>query len=168
MKFTIETAKVQQLPAIADLATEIWNEHYLGIISQPQIDYMLGKDYNLDALQKDVDLGTIFLIATQKKQPIGFAAFKSLSSETLKLEKLYLLNAYQGQGIGAALLKQVETVALARGARDIILFVNKHNRMAISAYCRAGYVHFDSVLESIGEGFFVDDFILRKTLGLSH
>ncbi len=168
MKVTIETAKVQQLPDIAALAAKIWNEHYLGIISQPQIDYMLAKDYNLDALQKDADLGSIFLVATQEAQTIGFAAFKSLNSETLKLEKLYLLKAYQGQGIGAELLRQVEAVALERGALDIILFVNKHNHRAISAYSRAGYAYFDSVLEPIGQGFYVDDFILHKMLKVTH
>ena len=168
MTLTIETALAQQLPEIAALATRIWNQHYLGIISQPQIDYMLAKDYNLDALQKDADLGSTFLLATEQGQPIGFASFRSLNRETLKLEKLYLLNSHQGRGIGAALLKHVEAAAHERRALEIILYVNKHNHLAVSAYSRAGYLYLNSVLEPIGDGFFVDDFILHKPLRVSH
>ena len=98
MTLTIETAQSLQFPEIADLAKKIWNQHYLGIISQPQIDYMLAQYYNLEALQKDVDSGSTFITATLNKELIGFAAFRSLTEDTLKLEKLYLCKHHHGQG----------------------------------------------------------------------
>ena len=41
----------EHLPALAELAGVIWRQHYPGIISHEQIEYMLGKMYALDVLR---------------------------------------------------------------------------------------------------------------------
>ena len=39
----ILSAREEELPALATLAGAIWRQHYPGIISREQIDYMLGR-----------------------------------------------------------------------------------------------------------------------------
>ena len=90
MTTTIELADLPQLSQISDLAHSIWRDYYLGIISRPQIEFMLAEDYSLDQLEKDRATGTNFLILKENGQAIGFAAFHTLNSSVVKLDKLYL------------------------------------------------------------------------------
>jgi len=48
------SAYEEHLPALAELAGVIWRQHYPGLISHEQIDYMLGKIYALDTLRGDL------------------------------------------------------------------------------------------------------------------
>ena len=50
------------------------------------------------------------------------------------------------------------------GAKYLRLNVNKHNEKAIKAYLRNGFVTVESVKNDIGNGFFMDDFVMQKTL----
>jgi len=79
MTTTIELADLPQLSQISDLAHSIWRDYYLGIISRPQIEFMLAADYSLDQLEKDRATGTNFLILKENGQAIGFAAFHTLN-----------------------------------------------------------------------------------------
>ena len=164
MTTTIEFADLPQLSQISDLAHAIWRDYYLGIISGPQIEFMLMTDYSLDQLKKDRATGTNFLILTKNARVIGFAAFHTLNPSFVKLDKLYLAREHHGKGFGQRLLQQTEQSATAHGASNVLLNVNKHNVRAIAAYRRAGYSHHRSILAPIGHGFFVDDYVLQKQL----
>ena len=50
----IQRATLADLPAIRDLAAVIWHEHYPGIISCEQIDYMLARMYDVGTLQDEM------------------------------------------------------------------------------------------------------------------
>ena len=164
MTTTIELADLPQLSQISDLAHSIWRDYYLGIISRPQIEFMLAEDYSLDQLEKDRATGTNFLILKENAQPIGFAAFHTLNPSVVKLDKLYLETQHHGKGYGQRLLQETECAATEDGASLLLLNVNKHNVRAIAAYRRAGYSHHQSILAPIGDGFFVDDYVLQKVL----
>jgi len=164
MTTTIEFADLPQLSQISDLAHAIWRDYYLGIISGPQIEFMLMTDYSLDQLEKDRAAGTNFLILKENTQLIGFAAFRTLNPSAVKLDKLYLARQHHGKGFGQRLLLHIEQLATGCGATTAFLNVNKHNVRAITAYRRAGYSHHRSILAPIGHGFFVDDYVLQKQL----
>jgi len=164
MTTTIELTDLPQLSQISDLAHSIWRDYYLGIISRPQIEFMLAADYSLDQLEKDRATGTNFLILKENAQPIGFAAFQTLNPSVVKLDKLYLETQHHGKGYGQRLLRETERSATEDGASLLLLNVNKHNVRAIAAYRRSGYSHYQSILAPIGNGFFVDDYVLQKVL----
>ena len=50
----IKPARVEDLPAIRELAAIIWHAHYPGIISREQIDYMLARMYALETLRDEM------------------------------------------------------------------------------------------------------------------
>ena len=83
---------------------------------------------------------------------------------TAKLHKVYLLERYHGRGIGSAMLAQAEERARELGFRRLRLNVNKHNERAIRAYLRNGFVTVEAVKNPIGQGFFMDDFVMEKAL----
>jgi|DEB0MinimDraft_6_1074348.scaffolds.fasta_scaffold97657_1 ribosomal protein S18 acetylase RimI-like enzyme len=164
MTILIASATTEDLPHIHRLAHSIWNQHYLGIITQTQIDYMLEKDYNLDHLRNTLASGTQFLIVTDNTKPIGFAGFRLIKAGQVHLDKLYLSLSHQRLGLGQWMLNHIEAQAMTLSAELVTLNVNKHNQKAIKAYHRAGYHHLQSVLETIGAGFYVDDYIYGKVI----
>ena len=46
----VPASSFQQLKVIEKLAHDIWNEHYIPIIGKTQVDYMLDKFQNVDAM----------------------------------------------------------------------------------------------------------------------
>lgn len=154
----------EHLPALTELAGAIWRQHYPGIISHEQIEYMLGKMYVLDALREDLRLREIrFYQLVVDGQMAGFAAIGPLEMPGIwKLHKLYLLPEMHGAGLGSQLLRHCEAEARRFGAQRLMLAVNKRNVRPIAAYRRNGFAVVESVVTDFGGGFVMDDFIMAK------
>lgn len=155
----------EHLPALAELAGVIWRQHYPGIISCEQIEYMLGQMYAPEALQAELrekQISFVRLLADGRF--VGFASFGPLAEPgAFKLHKCYLLPEFHGCGFGSRLLQHCEAEMRRRGACRIILAVNKHNHKAVAAYLRNGFTVAEAVVTDFGHGFVMDDFIMAKT-----
>lgn len=162
----IVPAAEAHLPALAELAGVIWRQHYPGIISTGQIEYMLAKMYSLDTLREDIRSRSIqFVRLLVAGRFVGFASYGPASEPgVMKLHKCYLLPAMHGRGLGSLLLQHFERVARQLGARRLILAVNKRNTKAVAAYQRNGFSVAESVITDFGSGFVMDDFIMAKDL----
>jgi ribosomal protein S18 acetylase RimI-like enzyme len=156
----------EHLPALAELAGIIWRQHYPGIISLEQIEYMLARMYSLETLREEMRAGEIrFVRLLASDQFVGFAAFGPAGeSGVMKLYKCYLLPACHGRGYGSLLLRHCERAAQEAGARRLILAVNKHNAKAIAAYQRNGFAIVEAVVTDFGHGFVMDDYVMAKEL----
>jgi len=164
-KLHFEMATISDIPVLQDLAYRIWHAHYPGIITAEQIDYMLAEGYSTDRIASEItEQGITWLKIIDNKEIIGFAAFGPYDEQTVKLHKLYLDVACHGRGIGSAALAEVERRAKACGAATILLNVNKYNHKAIASYQRNGYQVAESVVNAIGNGFVMDDYVMKKTL----
>ena len=163
-KYHIRTATASDVPTIAALATATWEPTYKLILSKEQIDYMFGVIYTSEALQQQMQDGQTFLLLYEGETPLGFASY-SLKDETAKLyklNKLYLLPACQGKGLGKLLIGKVEDEVRQLGGLLLDLNVNKHNK-AKAFYERCGYhVHH---AEDIPIGpYWMNDYVMRKQL----
>ena len=156
----------EHLPALADLAGVIWRQHYPGIISHAQIDYMLGKMYALATLQEEMRVkGIQFVRLLVNERFVGFASFGPTDEPgVLKLHKCYLLPEVHGRGYGTLMLQHCEREARKLGARRFVLSVNKQNTKALAAYLRNGFKIAESVVTDFGAGFVMDDFVMAKDL----
>lgn len=157
----------EDLPILAELAGIIWRAYYPGIISNEQIEYMLGKMYSLDVLRDEIRTQDIWFHGLQiEDRLVGFASLGPTEAVgQMKLHKLYLLPELHGRGLGARLLNHCECEARQSGAKRLILAVNKRNSKAIRIYQRNGFVVAESIVTDIGGGFVMDDFIMAKELG---
>jgi ribosomal protein S18 acetylase RimI-like enzyme len=165
---TFRTAAPVDIPVLQRLADRIWREHYPGIITQEQIDYMLAMMYASAVIEDEIERqGYRYVIVDDRNEPVGFIAYRRDEQErTVKIGKLYLLPSRQGKGIGRQMLQQVKDDAVRSNAKGVYLFVNKKNRMAIRAYERFGFVKAAEVVTDIGGGFVMDDY--RMELVLQH
>lgn len=154
----------EDLPAIAALARVIWQAHYPGIISQAQIEYMLGWMYGLEQLGRDLAEGICYDRLLEGDELVAFAGYGPAAPGEMKLHKLYVHPAHQRAGLGSRLLRHVETISGQRRFTTLVLTVNKKNQGAIAAYLKNGFRIREAVVVEIGSGFVMDDYVLEKRL----
>jgi len=161
---------------IRSVSERTWPSTYGHIISQEQIDFMLDWMYSDASLEKQMNTGCEFYIASIKKEneqwdAVGFCSVSSEEEENNgtkkvegskahKLNKLYVLPKAQGTGAGKALLNQAIEVAKASGSSSLFLQVNKLNT-AYNFYLKYGFVKESEFKFDIGNGFFMDDYVMR-------
>ncbi|MEH3113697.1 GNAT family N-acetyltransferase [Pedobacter terrae] len=159
---TLRKAKEADIEIIRDIATATWPSTYLDIIGQAQIDYMLDKMYSKAELLKQLMEGYIFLIAEEGENQIGFAGYSIIGhgERIYKLHKLYVLPSAHGKGVGKILVNEVFNQVKNAGGKALQLNVNKHNK-AKDFYLKGGFTIKESVKLDIGEGYFMDDYIME-------
>lgn len=154
-------ATVEDIPLLRDIAADIWRRSYREMLAPAQIDYMLAWMYGAETIRAEIECGIRWEVLELDGATVGYLAAER--GADVKLHKLYLRPEQQGRGIAQRALAHVEEMARAWGAARVILNVNKRNVRAIRAYERAGFSVVDAVLNDIGGGFVMDDFIMART-----
>ncbi len=168
MHVRIRCATLADIPAIQSIARRTWPSAYGDILSAAQIEYMLDMMYSADALAEQMGPKSHwFAKAEWDGDVVGFVSFQNdyPASGTLKIHKLYVLPEAQGKKIGEDLLFYVRQCAVqfVPSQQAITLNVNKYNR-AKSFYERAGFSVAGEEDIDIGNGFLMEDFIMRLPL----
>lgn len=157
-----------ELPVIAALAETIWWHCYPPIIGAAQVHYMLGRGYALPVLSAAYRDGTVFSLLQVGPRSVGFSAWRVVGREGF-IDKLYLLPAFHGRGLGRWLIDATCRQIAAAGIDVAKLRVNRHNHVAIRAYQRSGFTITATDRLPIGAGFMMDDYLMRRAglIGLS-
>ena len=161
--FTIQKATEADIPLIRDLTFRVWPQTYSSILPQAQIDYMLEYMYSPASLQKQMNNGSQFIFVYDDEEPVGFAAYLSKGNGIYKLDKIYILPSKQGKGVGRFVIDQVIEEIKKHGATALQLQVNRDNK-AKGFYERLGFVKIDYQDFPIGNGFFMNDYVMEKIL----
>ncbi|HEX5154896.1 MAG TPA: GNAT family N-acetyltransferase [Parafilimonas sp.] len=159
----IRNATKNDITLINTLAKNIWPVTYSEILSPEQLTYMLDLIYSSAALQKQFDAGHNFLIAEEYGQPVAFADYGLLKDDIYKLHKIYVLPDQQGKGIGKLLIGHIIQKIKEQKAIALLLNVNRYNK-AKSMYGRLGFTVIGEEDIDIGEGFFMNDYVMEKKL----
>jgi len=152
---------------VVELARAIWYQHYPDIISVEQIEYMLGQRYHPDLIRAQLASGR----AWWDKLVVDGAmvAFSSCElsdhAREMKLDKLYVRYDVRRHGYGSRLIGNAEQRARAAGCTQLRLQVNRNNRSAVDAYRRNGFTVVEEAKFDIGNGFYMDDYVMAKTVG---
>ncbi len=151
------------IATVSHLAVTIWSEHYTPIIGKAQVDYMLRELQSEAAIERQIQEGYHYYLIRKDNEPIGYIGFlPNYPPGELFLSKLYVAPSHRNQGIGAKAIDFVTFRAKELGLNAIWLTTNRHNRSAIEAYRRWGFVHTESLVQDIGGGFVMDDYKFRK------
>lgn len=147
------------IPALGELARKIWCKWYITIITQAQIDYMLGRSYSTESLEKQMAEGTLFSLAYVGEDLVGYAAMQTTDGKQYFLDKFYVDTEKHKQGIGGKFLTYLEGIY---SPEIIRLRVNRRNFVAVNFYFKNGFVIEKVDDLTIGEGYSMDDFIMVK------
>lgn len=154
-----------QVADVARMAHEVWNEYYVPLIGQAQVDYMVAKFQSAAAMQAQIDTGYEYFQIQQSGESVGYAAIHHDAADArVFISKLYLLAAHRRSGAGRQALELIERMARERGATHLWLTVNKGNA-SVRAYERLGFKIVDAMVMDIGGGFVMDDYKMEKAVG---
>ncbi len=149
---------------VASLAATIWHSHYTKIIGMAQVNYMLARRYTPENLRNYVNsTKQWFELLRVDSKPVGYCSYSLTKNPgEMKLEQLYLLEAFRKKGLGGIMLRHIEAEARKRNIRILVLQVNKRNEDSIAIYRRAGFrVRMEAVFD-IGNGYIMDDYVMEK------
>ena len=151
---------------LALLGQTIWLAHYTKIISVEQINYMLAGRYTPQELRKYLASDDRWLdLLSVGSRHVGYCSYaRTATAGGMKLEQLYLLQRFQGRGLGGFMLRHVEDRTRGFGLKVLSLQVNKHNVDAIAVYRKAGFTLRAEAVFDIGNGFVMDDYVMQKIL----
>lgn len=152
-----------ELIIIRELAHQIWPIAYKEILSQTQLDYMLELIYSIEALSTQNKKGQQFFVLYDNNKPIGFLGLQLDCNEKdwMKIHKIYLLNEYQGKGLGKLMLDFAISYAQNNKQTHVFLNVNKYNK-AKQFYESQGFKVINEEVIDIGNGYVMDDFVMGK------
>lgn len=149
-----------EISVVQNLAREIWEEHYIKILSQQQLDYMLDLFYSEEKIKSELKEGIVWEMLLEGDKPIGYLVCK-IESEKLYISKIYLKAETRGKGLGKFLLYRAIELAKQFQKKSIYLNVNKYNTDSIAFYERNGFQKIDEGVFDIGNGYVMDDFIME-------
>ncbi|WP_133783874.1 GNAT family N-acetyltransferase [Pedobacter nutrimenti] len=161
----LRKAKEQDIPLIREIAAITWGPTYVPIIGQEQVDYMLKNMYNDGVLLEQMMQGHVFLIAEIGKKDMGFAGYSITDhdNKVYKLHKLYVLPEAHGKGVGKFLINEIVNAIREAGGKKLQLNVNRENN-AKDFYERAGFQIKETVDLDIGNGFFMNDYVMEMDI----
>lgn len=153
-----------QVRAIADLASIIWNEHFTPIIGKKQVDYMVQKFQSYPALNEQLSEGYEYYQLFNNGQFCGYTGIHPGEDNRLFLSKLYIKKEYRGRHLATNAFEFLKELCQNRGYTAIWLTCNKHNDNSLGVYRHLGFETIDTQEADIGEGFIMDDYIMEFKL----
>lgn len=149
---------------ILPLAEKIWEDTYLHIIGQEQIDYMLPMMYSDERILGELKEGYQWELLMQGDELLGYTNYKLMEDNRVFLSKLYTNVYKQVKGLGHFMFEHVIEYARREGAIAVYLTVNKNNQRAIDFYIRNNMKCIESKTFDIGQGYVMDDYIYQLDL----
>jgi len=160
-----EARDERQIEIIEKMAESIWNEHYTPIIGKEQVEYMLASFQNSEAIKKQINEGYRYFILYFQNEPAGYFAIQpDLKDKSMFLSKLYIRKDFRGNGLSHKCLEYIQEICRDLGLRKIWLTVNKRNENSIKIYKKLGFENKKSIIQDIGNGFVMDDYLMEKKL----
>lgn len=147
-----------QLDEIEKVATEIWKQHYSSILSDKQIEFMLKKFQSAKAISEQMKNGYHYVGLCDETGLAGYYAIQ-LQEEFLFLSKIYFCNRLRGKGYFKKALEHMSKYNTEN--KPIMLTVNRFNP-SVEVYQKAGFKVVSEEKNPIGNGYFMDDFIMVK------
>jgi diamine N-acetyltransferase len=152
----------KDLAEISQLAQLIWYEHYIPIIGQLQVDYMLNKMYNLDSLVEQLnEKKHIFYFIEFNHEKIGFISVNEISGKDFFINKFYIHQQKANSGIGSNALNILIDLI---NPKTLKLTVNRQNFKSINFYFKNGFKIHSVEDFDIGNGYVMNDFVMIKKI----
>lgn len=153
------------IESLSKLATEIWQQHFTKIIGADQVSYMLENFQSPAALAQQLAQGVNYYFAEVAGIRAGYLALiPDSKAASLMISKIYVCQLNRGLGIGKTMLDFAEQYARDLNLSQLWLTVNRHNDSTVQWYLHQGFQVVDQVKKDIGQGFYMDDYIMQKPI----
>lgn len=156
----IPVSNMELVYSVSAVADEIWHEHFVPIIGEEQVDYMLEKFLSPEALVEQINSGYQYYLFSFEYTFAGFAGVHK-ENGSLFLSKLYVHKDFRGKGIASYMFKQFVEMCKKHDLDKIWLTCNRNNTNTLNVYKHWGFKKVREEAADIGNGFVMDDYILE-------
>ena len=159
MKLRLEPCTVTDLAVLAELSRQTFKEAFESKNNPEDFEAYLNIAFSEDTLIKELqDYDSSFFLVYRDSNLVGYFKLNENGSQSdirdnsaLEIERIYVLEEFQGQGIGAWMLEQVISMARDKKKYYLWLGVWERNTKAIAFYERFGFYRFGSHPYYIGK-----------------
>lgn len=152
-----------ELKDISVLAEEIWHQHFTPIIGKDQVIYMVDKFQSFHAIKEQVEHGYEYFKIYNGETFAGYTGVRE-DDDALFLSKLYLHETQRGQHLSTKAFQFLIDLCTERGLSKIWLTCNRNNSHTLDVYHHLGFVTVREEKADIGNGFYMDDYILEYVI----
>lgn len=170
-EYSFKQASKSDIPIIQEIANITFRDTYQKILSHEQLEWMYNWMYSKESLQFQMEHDHTFFIIKIKKEgsdafvPVGYISIEKQEKKLFHLQKIYLLPAMQGKGLGKVLIDKGIDYVKSFGLKSckIELNVNRSNK-AVDFYKKMGFTIEKSGDFDIGNGYYMNDYIMSITI----
>lgn len=112
-------------------------------IQQYYVELYSGRDRDSTDRTEFAPPNGIFLVAYLDGAAVGCGGWRRLSSATVEIKRMYVVEHTRGSGVARMILRELEGTAAAAGATRVTLNTGFRQPAAIAFYEAAGYRHTD-------------------------
>jgi diamine N-acetyltransferase len=170
----LEIKKVshEDLAILQEIGKSTFYETFAESNSEENMTNYLAEGFSLEKLRSELnDENTKFYfgildqeIVAYLKLNFGLAQTELQANNALEIERIYVLNAFQGKKIGQMLYEKAIQIAKKAKAEYIWLGVWEQNPKAIQFYKKNGFVEFDKHIFKLGDDLQTDIMMKLKLI----
>ena len=136
----VRVTRLKHIKALRSLTHKIWRQHFPGIISSEQIEYMLHKFYGVSGILKKLWVGEVFYLVRSGNEYVGYFSYTlEPKAKKAQLNKFFLLKEFRGRGIAHAAFQHIIRRCEEAGCKSIWLAINRKNSDSIAAWEHLGF-----------------------------
>jgi ribosomal protein S18 acetylase RimI-like enzyme len=148
---TIEKVKVSELKHLITISRNTFYESFREQNTETDMNIFLSESFSEKQLSKEFNKpNSYFYFAKINKQIAGYLKLNFGNAQTelqdnqaVEIERIYVLQSFQGTKIGKALFEKTLNIAKEKNLNYIWLGVWEKNLKAIQFYTKNGFVAFD-------------------------
>lgn len=167
----IEKAAVSDLKTLQEIGRNTFFQTFAASNTKADMKQYLSVNFSLDKLTAELHHPDAhFFIVWDGASAIGYLKLNAGPAQTelheddsLEIERIYVLQAYQGRKIGQLLYEQAITIASQMEKSSVWLGVWENNSNAIRFYEKNGFVAFETHIFKMGSDE-QTDIMMRKVL----
>lgn len=167
----IRKAKIEELPAVRELAIEVYTDTFSKDNTPENLDAFFKDSYSMEKFKTEFhEPDSILYIALEDLKIVGFLrlrrsneADKYLGTNHIELHRLYIHRDYQGSAVSKMFMEEALKYAKAKKHEWIWLGVWEKNFRAQKFYGKWGFERFSEHIFQMGDDP-QTDWLLKKKL----
>jgi ribosomal protein S18 acetylase RimI-like enzyme len=156
--FSINTISLSEVIQLQSLSRQTFSETFSSSNSKENMDKYLNENLSIEKLSEELkDESSHFFFIKDKERNIGYLKLNMGPSQTelkdetaLEIERIYVIQEYQGKKVGQQLYEKAIQVAKEKKAQYVWLGVWEENHKAIQFYQKNGFEVFDKHVFKLG------------------
>jgi ribosomal protein S18 acetylase RimI-like enzyme len=156
--FSIDTVSLSEVVQLQSLSRQTFSETFSSSNSKENMDKYLNENLSIEKLSEELkNENSHFFFIKDNGKNIGYLKLNMGPSQTelkdetaLEIERIYVIQEYQGRKVGQELFEKAIQVAKEKKAQYIWLGVWEENHKAIQFYHKNGFEVFDKHVFKLG------------------